>query len=99
MPRALIRLLSPEVDARTVQQAGWRGLRNGDLLRVASEEFDVFITTDQGIPHQQNLARYDIGIVLLEAVSNRVEDLAPLVPGVKARLEQVKSGVIIRVAV
>ena len=98
MPRALIRLLSPEIEARTVQQEGWRGLRNGDLLGVAAAEFDVFITTDQGIPHQQNLGRYDIGFVLLEAVSNRVEDLAPLVPAIKERLAQVRSGVVLRVA-
>lgn len=99
MPRALIRLLSPEIDARTVQQEGWRGRRNGDLLRAAAEEFDMFITTDQGIPHQQNLGLYDIGVLLLEAVSNRIEDLAPLVPKVKERLSVVKPGVVIRVVI
>ncbi len=99
MPKALIRLLAPEVEARTVQQQGWSGRKNGKLLAVAADSFDALITTDQGIPHQQNLSRYDIGIVLMEARSNRTEDLAPLVPEVKARLESVTPGVVLRVAV
>ncbi|PAP76799.1 DUF5615 family PIN-like protein [Rubrivirga marina] len=99
IPRALIRLFAPEVDAWTVPQCGWSGLTNGRLLTTASAEFDVFITTDQGIPHQQNLSRYEIGIVLMEARSNRFEDLAPLVPEVKARVGSVAPGTVLRVAV
>ena len=99
MPKALVRLLAPELEVRTVQQEGWSGRKNGDLLSVASPSFDVLITTDRGIPHQQNLSRYRIGIVLMEAPSNRIEDLAPLVPEVKARLGSVAPGVVIRVAV
>jgi predicted nuclease of predicted toxin-antitoxin system len=57
MPLGLVRLLAPEFDATTVQGEGWSGRRNGDLLGAAAEAFDVFITTDQGIPHQQNLSR------------------------------------------
>jgi hypothetical protein len=64
---------------------------------VAAASFDVFITTDRGIPHQQNLSRYAVGIVLLEARSNRAEDLAPLVPKLKAVLDAVAPGVVTRV--
>ena len=98
MPKALIRLFAPEVEAWTVQQQGGSGLKNGKLLTAAASEFDALITTDQGIPHQQNLSRYAIGIVLMEAQSNRIEDLAPLVPEVKARLDEVAPGVVLRVA-
>ena len=41
---------------------------------------------DQGIPHQQNLSDVDLAIVLLEASSNRLADLAPLVDEAKALL-------------
>ncbi len=99
MPRSLIPLLAPEIEARTVQQQGWSGTRNGDLLSLASASFDVFITTDHGIPHQQNLSRYAIGIVLMETRSNRAEDLARLVPQLKERLGSIVPGVVIRVAV
>ena len=57
MPKALVALLAPEVEARTVQQEGWAGRKNGKLLSAAAASFDVLITTDQGIPHQQNLSR------------------------------------------
>ena len=95
MPKALVRLLAPEIEARTVQQEGWRGRENGDLLSAASASFDVLITTDKGIPDQQNLSRYAIGIVLMETRSNRAEDLAPLVPEVKARIGSVAPGVVV----
>jgi len=69
------------------------------LIRLlASASFDAFITTDQGIPHQQNLNRYAIGIVLMETRSNRAEDLARLVPGLKERLGSIVPGVVVRVA-
>ena len=69
------------------------------MLTAASAEFDALITTGQGIPHQQNLSRYDIGVVLVEAQSNRIEDLAPLVPEVKTRIGSVAPGAVLRVAV
>lgn len=98
MPKALAPLFAPEIEVRTVQQEGWRGRKNGDLLEAASEFFDALITTDQGIPHQQNLGRYKVGIILMESRSNRIEDLAPLVPQVKARLGSVALGVVLRVS-
>lgn len=98
IPRSLPGLLAPEVDASSVQRHGWSGTRNGDLLKLASESFDIFITIDRGIPHQQNLGRYEIGIILLEARSNRADDLAPLVPQLKKRLKDARPGTVIRVA-
>lgn len=97
VPRALVRSLAPQHEARTVKQRGWAGRKNGDLLESAARYFDAFLTTDRGIPHQQNLGRYDIGIVLLEARSNRFEDLEPLVPKVKRALASLQPGNLIRV--
>lgn len=39
-------------EVQTVQQRGWSGLKNGELLRKASEEFDVLITGDQNLEYQ-----------------------------------------------
>jgi hypothetical protein len=97
-PRALVRLLASEFEASTVQREGWSGRANGDLLGAAAEAFDVFVTTDQGIPHQQNVRRYEIGIVLLEAYSHRVEDLSPLVPQLKARRHEGAAGDVVRIS-
>jgi hypothetical protein len=43
-------------ECSTAQQHGWGGIKNGDFLRLAEKEFDLFITSDQNIRYQQNLA-------------------------------------------
>lgn len=78
-----------EHEVVTVAEAGWTGKQNGELLGLAEKEFDVFITTDKGIPHQQNVSRLDLAIVLLRAKSNAYEDLAPLMDEINASLETI----------
>lgn len=56
------------------------------MLRAAEVEFDALVTMDRGIPHQQNLEKLDLGIVLVRAFSNRRADVAPLIPQVSAAL-------------
>lgn len=60
-------------DCATVQQQGWGGIKNGELLRLAEPEFDLFITTDQNIRYQQNLAGRRIPI--LELSTNNIRRL------------------------
>jgi hypothetical protein len=49
----------------TAFEMGWANLENGDLLRAAEEQFDVFITTDQNLRYQQNLAGRRLAILAL----------------------------------
>jgi hypothetical protein len=49
----------------TVQDKGWGGIKNGDLLQRAEGEFDLFITSDQNIRYQQNLAGRRLAILEL----------------------------------
>jgi predicted nuclease of predicted toxin-antitoxin system len=77
LPRTLTRHLSG-VAVETVYDRGWSGLQNGELLNRAVESFDVFFTADQNLPYQQNLAGRGIRVVVLAAVTNRVDDLVPL---------------------
>lgn len=49
----------------TVQAKGWGGIKNGDLLLLAENEFDLFITSDQNIRYQQNLTGRRIAILEL----------------------------------
>ena len=81
LPRSLTRHITA-AKVETVFDRGWSGLKNGDLLRVASVDFDVFVTADQNLQYQQNLAGYQVAVVVLAAASNRVQDLAPLIPDV-----------------
>lgn len=86
-------------EAVTVPFRGWASKRNGELLRLASPEFDVFITADQNLEHQQNVGQFDIAVVILVAPSNRLADLMPLLPKVLGLLASVRSGRIYRVSV
>jgi hypothetical protein len=48
------------------RERGWAMLKNGDLLRVAEEAgFDVMVTSDKSIKHQQNLEGRKIALVVL----------------------------------
>lgn len=79
LPRRLAKHLS-DTEVDTVYDRGWSGLKNGDLLRAAEAEYDVFVTPDQDLQYQQNLQGFGIGVVVLAAHTNRLEDLTPLVP-------------------
>jgi len=79
LPKKLKRELQ-EHTVFTVQEKGWSGIENGDLLRIAEEEFDVWVTADQGIKYQQNLHLFDIAVVVLVVYQNRLDALLPLMP-------------------
>ncbi len=97
LPRRLARLFAPETEAITVRQRGWAAKTNGELLAAAQGEFDALLTMDRNLPHQQNLANVDLVIVLLEARSNRLEDLSPLVERTKSALSAARPGELVRV--
>ncbi len=65
---------------RTVPEAGWAGKQNGELLRLAEQDFDVLVTNDQNIEHQQAISRFDLAFVVLVAPTNDIVDLLPLMP-------------------
>ncbi len=97
LPHQLRGLFEDNMEVVTVSYRGWQGQGNGELLRIAENEFDAFITMDQGIPNQQNLSDIKIGIIVLEAESNRFENLSPLMPEVNAVLKTLKNGQIVHV--
>ena len=71
--------LDPDFIAKTTPELGWASLSNGELLSVAEEAFDVFITTDKNLSFQQSISSASIQVVLLKAKTNIYEDLLPLV--------------------
>ena len=82
----------------TVHYAGWRGLKNGALLaQAAASGFDVMVTMDNGVAFQQNLSRLPIAIVVLDAPSNDIDNLRPLVPNLLAALSTIAPKTLIRV--
>lgn len=53
------------LEVRTVAEEGLAGKSNGELLSLAVDQFDAFITVDQNLPAQQNLEQFAIGVVVL----------------------------------
>jgi len=79
-------------EVKTVPQIGWAGVKNGQLLIFAEAEFDVLVTVDCNLSFQQNLSQLDIAVIVLQAPSNRLADLKPLIPQVLAILATVAKG-------
>ena len=75
----------------SVPLIGWPGLKNGALLRKAQERFDVLVTMDSNMVHQQNLGQFRI-VIALQAQSNRLADTRPLMSKVLAVLASVRPG-------
>ena len=83
VPGRLRRAL-PNHEVKTVVEMGWGGIKNGELLTLAASSFDAFITVDKNPPYQQNLSKLALAVVVLDAHSNELPALLPLIP----RLEQ-----------
>jgi predicted nuclease of predicted toxin-antitoxin system len=82
---------------QTVQEAGWSGRRNGELLSLAEAAFDVLVTIDTNLRYQQNLAGRQIAIVVLLSSSNRIEDLRQHFPSCVLAIEKINPGEIVQV--
>ena len=77
---------------------GWSALKNGELLRRAVDEFDVFLTADQNLQYQQNIKTLPIAVAVLVARSNRIQSLKPLVPSLLSALDSIKPRTLLRIA-
>jgi predicted nuclease of predicted toxin-antitoxin system len=97
-PRALKSFLSKHGhESLTVQEAGWSGKENGELLALAETEFDALVTLDTNLRYQQNLTGRRIAILVLLGRSNRLSDLSLYFPACVEALETIKPGDIIHV--
>ena len=83
---------------KTAYQMGWAAKKNGELLRLVEGEFEVFITVDQNLRHQQNLSSSRLVVIILVAASNQYDDLAPLIPQVKQAITDSLPGSVIELS-
>ena len=97
LPKPLVKEFSG-YDVSTVVSEGWSGKKNGELLRLAQKEFDVFLTADQNLQYQQNIQGYKIAVIVLVVKANRLEYLKPLIPKVLRTITTVKTGEILRIS-
>ena len=89
-PRPLRQYLS-EHSVDTAREKGWAELRNGNLLDNAEREgYEVMITADQSMGYQQNIARRQVGVVVL--LANRWSSVRLRIAEIRAALEGIQPG-------
>jgi hypothetical protein len=93
VPRQLRRDL-PEFVVRTVQEEGWSSIKNGELLRRSSATFDVFVTADKRLRHQQNITAHDIGVVVLGTHDVRLPRLQQILTELRSAISSVEPGMV-----
>ncbi len=98
LPRKLRREL-PECLVRTVQEEGWTSFSNGELLGRAQTDFDVLLTADRRLQFQQNLVRFNIGIVVVLTPSLRFREIRTAIEAVRSAVATVSPGELIQVQV
>ncbi len=91
VPARLQRAL-PGHQVTTVVQAGWSGVKNGKLLALAATRFDAFVTVDKNLPYQQNQTTLPVAVLVLDAPSNDLRALLPMVPALEACLVDLVAG-------
>jgi len=74
----------------TVQELGWRGIKNGALLDLMAGRFGIIVTTDKNLPFQQNLPKRQLAAIILP--SNRMRIVRPLMPEIASAIETVREG-------
>jgi predicted nuclease of predicted toxin-antitoxin system len=77
-----------------VPDAGWRGVKNGELLALAQQEFDAFITVDRNLQFQQNVSRFKIAVLVLKGRSIEIDDLRTLLPQIRSVLPSLVQGTV-----
>ena len=95
LDECLPKKLKREVEAdevKTVPEVGWASKTNGELLRLAQLDFDVLLTNDQNLEHQQNLKKFNLAFVVLVGLTNDIEDLKPLMPAANEAMRTIQPG-------
>jgi len=79
----------------TVRDMRWLGVKNGRLIALAEGNFDILLTLDQGIQHQNHLRSTMLAFMVVQSPSNRLGDLLPLVPTILSGLDKIRPGSVV----
>ena|SRR5436305_5944986 len=82
-------------EVHTVEEAGLKGLKNGNLLRATADHYDVLVTVDQNLPYQQNIKSMNLAVLVLAARRNNYDALHPLMTEALNALKQIQPGEVV----
>jgi hypothetical protein len=77
---------------QTVPEAGWSGIKNGKLLALITGHFDLFLTIDQNIRHQQNLTNLPFAILFVSVPNNMIDSYLPLFDLMRETVQKLRPG-------
>jgi hypothetical protein len=83
----------------TVVEAGWSGIKNGQLLSLSATKFDCFLTVDRNLQFQQNVSALPIAVIVVSALDNRYASLVALMPKVRGALAAIEPRQLVTVGV
>ncbi len=67
----------------------WLGKKNGELLGLAAfNGFELIITLDRNLKHQQNLDKFALKFIVVLAMNNKPETILPYVEKIRNLLDQ-----------
>jgi predicted nuclease of predicted toxin-antitoxin system len=95
LPRALKIYLSA-YEVTTVQEQGWAGVKNGELMARIDGVYDVFVTSDKNLKYQQNLTGR--GIAIIELPTNRLKILKTITEKIVAEVESISLGMYVQIS-
>jgi hypothetical protein len=76
---------------KTAYEMGWSTFLNGDLLRVAEDAgFQLLLTTDKNLVHQQNLRNRKIGVLVLGQA--RWKAIQPFLDSIAEKISETRPG-------
>ena len=84
-------------DVKTARQMGWSEVKNGKLLRLTAEYFDVFVTVDRNLSYQNKVIDLPLAVIVLAAPTNRLADLRLLLPRLLPAIDQMVAGQVVLV--
>jgi predicted nuclease of predicted toxin-antitoxin system len=86
-------------ECHTCRYAGLKGLANGELLAAAEKAgYEVLVTVDKNMPHQQSLGSRDISVIVLDGRTTNIDDLLPLLGDLLTAMSVLKRGQVLRIA-
>ena len=94
LPKDLVRAFAPYT-AEHVKGSTFEGLQNGELLAAAQHEFDVLITADANLYHQNNVSQFNLAVVVLRSYRNAYEFLLATIPNAVEALRTIEPGQIV----
>lgn len=93
LPRDLIsHFRTDDHEVVHVEDLGWKGIRNSELLRRISGDYDALITGDTNMRHQQELSSCDVAVIVLHPRLKVIDQLLAVVPAALSALPTAPRG-------